>query len=82
MESKKDREELENWKRKKEQKEIEKYGATLEEISKYDIKELNKISKILKKILITVWIIAILLFMVLIFITLRFIAKTFGTVSI
>ena len=78
MESKKDKEELDNWKRKKEENEIEKYGATLEEISNYDIKELNKISKILKKILIAVWIIALFLFIFSILITLRFLFGLYG----
>lgn len=78
MESKKDKEELENWKKKKEQKEIEKYGATLEEISHYDIHELNRISKILKKILISIWIIAIFLFSFSIFVTLKFLFGLYG----
>ncbi len=77
MESKKDKEELENWKRKKEEKEIEKYGATLEEICNYDTKKINKISKIVKKIFISIWIIALFLFVFLIFITLKFIFRLY-----
>ena len=74
----KDEEEIEKWRRKKEEKEIEKYGVTLEEMSHYDIKKLNKISKTVKKFLLSIWIIGSIIFASSIIVTIKFILEFYG----
>ena len=78
MKDKKGWRELQEWKSNKDQDEIDKYGATLEEISKYDTKSLDKLSKIIRKVIIAILIGVIIIFGILICVTVGFLMTTFG----